>query len=73
MGVAALEEAIGQPTPIFVVLPDAPYRIAVGAVFSYYEFAVPAGERMTDEEWQAMVEAGTNPPSPEWTGMFMAP
>jgi hypothetical protein len=73
MGIAALEEAIGQPTLIFVVLPDSPYRLAVGAVFSYYEFAVPAGERMTDEEWQAMVEAGTNPPSPEWTGMFMAP
>lgn len=68
-----LEEAIGQPTRIFVVLPDEPLRIAVGAVFSYYEFINPTDERLTDEEWQAMVAAGTQPPQPEWTQMFIAP
>ncbi len=72
-GLLALEEAIGQPTMIFVVLPDTPHRLSVGAVFTYYEFDVPAGSRMTDEEWQAQVEAGTNPPPPEWTEAFMAP
>ena len=69
----ALEEADGQPTPIYVVLPDSPWRVAIGAVYSYYEFAVPAADRMTDEAWQAQVEAGTNPAQPDWTQMFIAP
>jgi hypothetical protein len=69
----ALEEADGQPTPIFVVLPDSPLRIAVGGVYSYYEFTVPTGNRMTDEAWQAQVAAGTNPAQPDWTKMFITP
>lgn len=73
VGLVALEEAIGAPASIFVVLPDQPYRIAVGAVFTYYEFEVPASDRMTDEQWQAMVEAGTNPALPDWTSLFVAP
>jgi hypothetical protein len=72
-GLAALEEAIGQPTRIFVVLPDSPHRVAVGAVFTYYEFIVNAAERMTDEQWQAEVEAGTNPALPQWTEAFITP
>jgi hypothetical protein len=72
-GQVALEEAIGQPTRIYVVLPDSPHRLSVGAVFTYYEFVVGTSERMTDEEWQALVEAGTNPAQPEWTEAFVAP
>lgn len=67
-----LEEAIGQPAKIYVVLPDEPYRIGVGAVFTYYEFVVSPDERMTDEEWQALVESGDTPPLPEWTSSFIA-
>jgi len=70
---AALEEAIGQPTEMYVVLPDEPWRMAVGAVFTYYEFPVPVAGRMTDEQWQEAVEAGNAPPPPEWTSSFMAP
>jgi hypothetical protein len=70
---AALEEAVGQPAEIYVVLPDAPLRVAIGAVFSYYEFPVAPDQRMTDEQWQAKVEAGDTPALPEWTGLFMAP
>jgi hypothetical protein len=70
---AALEEAIGQPTMIYVVLPGQPTRLGVGAVYSYYEFPVPVANRLTDEQWQAMVEAGTNPPAPDWTKLFVAP
>lgn len=69
----ALEEAIGQPTFIYVVLPGQPTRLATGAVFSYYEFPVPVSERMTDEQWQAMVETGSNPPAPDWTELFITP
>jgi hypothetical protein len=72
-GLAALEEGDGQPTMIYVVLPDSPWRVAAGAVYSYYEFTVPPSGRMTDEAWQAQVEAGTNPPQPDWTQMFIAP
>ena len=69
----ALEEAVGQPTILYVVLPDSPWRVAIGAVYSYYEFTVPSSDRMTDEAWQAQVEAGTNPAQPDWTQMFIAP
>jgi len=72
-GLAALEEAIGAPARIIVILPDRPWRLAVGAVFTYYEFPVPASERMTDEAWQALVESGDTPPQPEWTDLFIAP
>jgi hypothetical protein len=69
----ALEEADGQPTIIYVVLPDSPQRIAIGAVYSYYEFTVPSSGRLTDQQWQVQVEAGTNPAQPDWTKMFIAP
>ena len=69
----ALEEAIGQPTPIYVILPGQPMRLATGAVFSYYEFPVPVSGRMTDEQWQAMAETGTNPSAPDWTKLFITP
>jgi hypothetical protein len=71
--VVALEEAIGQPVPIYVVLPDAPLRMGVGAVFSYYEFPVPVAERLNDEQWQEMVAAGTTPAQPDWVQLFVAP
>jgi hypothetical protein len=69
----ALEEGVGQPTSIYVVLPDSPWRVALGAVYTYYEFQVPSSNRLTDEAWQAQVEAGTNPAQPDWTQMFIAP
>lgn len=69
----ALEEGVGQPALIYVVLPDSPWRIGIGAVYSYYEFTVPSSGRMTDKQWQAQVQAGTNPAQPDWTRMFVAP
>jgi len=66
-----LEEGVGQPTEIYVVLPDQPWRVGVGAVLTYYEFTVPPEGRMTDEEWQALVEQGSNPSAPDWTKMFI--
>ena len=70
---AALEEATGQPTLMYVVLPDEPWRIGTGAVFTYYEFPVGVSDRMTDEQWQQMVEDGSNPPQPDWTNLFITP
>jgi hypothetical protein len=70
---AALEEAIGAPTEIYVILPDNPWRVAIGAVYTYYEFPVAVADRMTDEQWQAKVEAGDTPPQPDWTSSFVSP
>jgi hypothetical protein len=72
-GIAALEEAVGQPTIIYVILPEEPWSIGMGAVFTYYEFPVPVADRMTDEQWQQMVEDGSNPPQPDWTDQFISP
>jgi hypothetical protein len=66
-----LEEAVGQPIFIFVVLPDSPWRIGIGAIYSYYEFPVAPGDRMTDETWQAQVENGSQPAAPDWTSTFI--
>jgi hypothetical protein len=68
-----LEEGVGQPTRIYVVLPDQPWRVAVGGVFTYYEFTVPSDGRLTDEQWWQMVEGGQAPAAPDWTASFMTP
>jgi len=67
-----LEEGVGYPTNIYVVLPDEPYRVGIGVVYTYYEFIVPPAERMTDETWQALLESGQAPPQPEWTQAFIS-
>lgn len=69
---SALEEAIGEPAEIYVVCPDQPYRVAVGAVYTYYEFPVAVADRMTDEQWQTKVEQGNNPALPDWTELFIS-
>ncbi len=69
-----LEEATGRVFNIYVVTPDGNggLQIAQGAVYSYYEFAWPIEDRLTDEKWQAMVTAKSQPPQPEWTKLFIA-
>jgi len=69
----ALEEGVGYPTPILVVSPLAPYHLTLGAVFTYYEFIVPANERLTDEAWREMLETGNAPEMPEWTKSYIIP
>ncbi len=69
-----LEEAIGRIFEIYVVVPDGSggLHIAKGGVFSYYEFPWPASDRLTDEAWQAMLEAGQAPDRPAWTTSYVA-
>ena len=62
-----LEVGVGNPFSIYVVVQDhqGNLRLAKGGTFSYYEFEQPMTERLTDEEWQDMLD--TNPPPlPEW-------
>ncbi len=43
--------------------------IAVGPVFSYYEFPWPMSDRLTDEKWRGEVLKSTE--RPEWYGEFI--
>lgn len=68
-----LEEATGQVQEIYAVVPvDGKLRIAKGAVYSYYEFPWPAGDRLTDKKWQGMLREGQVPDQPAWTQAFTA-
>jgi len=67
-----LEEGVGYPTYIYVVIPNEPYRVGVGVVYTYYEFIVSPSDRMTDETWQALLESGQAPAQPEWTQAFIS-
>jgi len=70
-----LEEGTGYVNEIFVVVPDGAggLHIAKGGVYSYYEFLWPIGDRLTDDAWRAMLEAGETPAQPSWTQSFTAP
>jgi hypothetical protein len=52
-----LEAASGVPRAVYVFVNDkyGGARVTKGYVFSYYEFEKPASERMTDEDWKALV------------------
>jgi len=70
----ALEEAIGRVFEIYVVVPDGlgGIHLARGGVYSYYEFPWPMSDRLTDESWRAMLEAGNVPDRPAWTESFIS-
>ncbi|MHB9114490.1 MAG: DUF3160 domain-containing protein [Thermoleophilia bacterium] len=71
-GAKALEEGTGYPKLLYAVLEvDGKLQVFMGASYEYYEFTVPMADRMTDEEWQAVLDAGTQPPRPVWTDEFM--
>jgi hypothetical protein len=67
-----LEEAIGYVHEITVVVPDGRgnLQVAQGGVFSYYEFAWPMSDRLTDEAWREMLAGGSAPAQPAWTEAF---
>ena len=68
---SVLEVAVGIPHRIYVALNDKQggKRIAVGYTFNYYEFTHPMNDRLTDEQWKAMVydnESEAAKRKPEW-------
>jgi hypothetical protein len=68
----ALEEATGYPALVYAVLElDGKLQVLRGAAYDYYEFTVPIAKRMTDEEWRAALDAGTQQPRPTWTDEFI--
>lgn len=67
-----LEEGVGNPYFIYAVIPYQKKQfLAVGGVFSYYEFTKPISERMTDEDWQDALSREPNPDLPVWTNSFI--
>ncbi|HID57580.1 TPA: DUF3160 domain-containing protein, partial [Candidatus Poribacteria bacterium] len=66
-----LQEAVGYAFQILVLVEvEGEVKIAEGGVFSYYEFIQPIAERLTDAEWQEMLEAGKEPELPSWTQAY---
>ncbi len=66
-----LEEGVGTASEIFVVVPiGGKLYLTRGAVFDYYEFT--SGTRLTDEEWQKMLNTKTAPKRPDWTNSFIS-
>lgn len=63
-----LYEATGDPHEIYVVVMiDGKCYLTRGATYSYYEFVRPLTQpRLTDEEWQKMMDEGRQPATTEW-------
>jgi hypothetical protein len=69
----ALEVGTGYIDRIYVLVPndEGVFQVARGGVYSYYEFWVPRGERLTDEEWRELLATGTQPARPGWASAFL--
>lgn len=62
-----LHEAVGTVDDIFVVVEiNGLLHLTRGAVFSYREFRLPPGNRLTDEQWQKMLDEAPRYGVPEW-------
>jgi hypothetical protein len=63
-----LEVGTGRIDRIYVLVPDdhGTFQVAVGGVYSFYEFRTPAGERLSDELWRSMLDSGDQPDRPAW-------
>jgi hypothetical protein len=74
-GVAAvLEAGTGGCDWLVIAIDNQDDRaVYVGPVYSYFEFPQPADNRLSDEQWQQMLERRTAPLRPDWTGGFLAP
>lgn len=53
---AVLEVGTGNPSNIFVVIEvDGKIKLAKGSVYSFYQFAWPINDRLTDSKWRQMM------------------
>ena len=67
-----LEVGVGNPMVIYVAVPIGDEIVLTrGGTFSYYEFVQPMSDRLTDEAWQDMLDAGEEPPYPSWFSSFV--
>jgi len=67
-----LEEGTGDVAKIYVVVPvEGKLRIAVGGVYTHYEFEWPTGDRLTDEKWREILKGDKAPALADWTSSFI--
>lgn len=80
-----LEEGTGRIATIYVVVPvDGKLKIAKGGIYTYYEFAWPQNDRLTDKKWRKLlgivepdeddkdvINPSSKPSLPDWTKEFM--
>lgn len=67
-----LHEGTGNADAIHVIVNiGGTFYITRGAIFSHYEFVRPLGERLTDEEWQKMLEENKAPERHKWMRQFI--
>ncbi|HEY5160703.1 MAG TPA: DUF3160 domain-containing protein [Gaiellaceae bacterium] len=69
-----LELGTGRIDRIYVIVPDdhGNFQLAAGGVYSYYEFLNPPGTRLSDKEWQGLLDSGKAPARPDWEKVFSA-
>ena len=69
-----LDIAEGYPSFILVAIYDQAkdrIKLAVGGVYSYYEFLRPLSDRLTDKEWRRLLGQKDHPSMPEWVKNFV--
>jgi hypothetical protein len=67
-----LEVGVGLVDRIYVVVPlNGKLEVAQGGVFSYYEFAQPRNQRLTDDEWRSKLAGSDAPALPAWAANFV--
>lgn len=69
-----LEIGTGRFDQILVLVPDnnGTFEVAVGGIYSYYEFNQPVSNRLTDEAWRDMLNHGAAPARPSWERPVLA-
>jgi hypothetical protein len=68
-----LEEGVGYPLEVYVIVKLDTLYVTRGALLSYYEFTQPFSNRLTDEEWREMLVSDSVPVPPVWTQSFIDP
>jgi hypothetical protein len=70
-----LHESVGNVNEIYVIVEIEGYLyLTKGATFSYYEFVQPLNTRLTDEEWQEIIESKKDLPAiPQWMKDIILP
>ena len=71
--ITVVETATGYVDQLLVLVPDdkGRFHVALGGVYSYYEFHQPASDRLTDEAWRSMLASGEVPARPDWISPTM--
>jgi len=70
---SVLEEGTGNVATIYAVVPiEGKLRIAVGGVYTHYEFKWPMSDRLTDEKWREMIgyKSENKPEMADWTDSY---